>query len=180
MSNNYTMARVNIKDEETGDLTPVDTLTSAKAVACDNGKTAQDHFSELAEHIADVSLHEQEMIAVNATLQSGDVVLELPYEARTGILVKFTAPCACTSVTGGLVIGGNTYQVVDAMGNVVTGKGGVWETGSIIAVLLDCTNAMAYMIGVPTKVLSPDMYGTIAPEDAVADPVEGQIYVQLV
>lgn len=180
MANNYTMARVNIKDEETGALTPVDALTCARAVECDEGKTAQDHFAELAEHIADVNLHEQEAIAANATLQSGNVVLDLPYAARTGVLVKFTAPCACTSVTGGLVIGAKTYQVVDAMGNVVTGKGGVWETGSIIAVLLDCTNAKAYMTGAPTKVLSPDMYGTSAPEDAVTNPVAGQIYVQLV
>lgn len=87
----------------------------------------------------------QEIIADSATLTGGNVVLDIPAQVQTGTLVKFDAPCTCAAVTGGLVIGGVTYQVCDAMGQCVTGQGGVWNSGAMVAVLIDQEERKAFI-----------------------------------
>ena len=85
-------------------------------------------------------------IAISARLASGAVVLELPEGGVcTGTTVKFTAPCSCDQVTQGIYIDGNMYQVVDAMHNSLTGSAGVWKSGAVISVVLDCTNKWAVL-----------------------------------
>lgn len=77
-------------------------------------------------------------IAISATLTGGSIVLTLPEGGVcTGTTVKFTAPCDCTAVTGGLVINGVTYQIVDAMLNSVTGAGGVWQKDAALSVVIN-------------------------------------------
>ena len=85
------------------------------------------------------------VIATSAKLADGFVVLELPASVDTGTLVKFTAPCACSAVTGGIVINGVTYAVVDALGNVVTGAALLWDSGAQVAVLIDTAAGKAYI-----------------------------------
>ena len=63
----------------------------------------------------------------------------------TGRRVTFTAPCNCDQVTDGIVINGDTYTVCDAMGECVTGIGGVWIAGAQISVVLDCENKKAFI-----------------------------------
>lgn len=87
----------------------------------------------------------QEIIATSATIASGSVVLALPASVDTGTLVKFTAPCACSAVTNGIAIDGETYSVVDAMGKIVNGKDGVWTGGAQVAVIIDKANKRAYV-----------------------------------
>ena len=72
-------------------------------------------------------------------------MLTLPAPVDTGTLVKFMAPCACESVTGGIVIDGVTYSVVDAAGNTVDKIGGAWIDDVMVAVLIDVENKKAYI-----------------------------------
>lgn len=64
---------------------------------------------------------------------------------KTGAHVSFTAPCDCMSTTG-LVIGENTYEIVDANLATVTGVGGVYTAGAIVELVLDCENMRAYIL----------------------------------
>lgn len=87
----------------------------------------------------------QEVIATSATLVDGSIELALPAPVDTGTLVKFSAPCACESVTGGLVIDGYTYTLVNAVGAAVASIDGLWAGGAQIAVLLDVSEKKAYI-----------------------------------
>ena len=68
--------------------------------------------------------------------------LEIP---TTGKQITFEAPCSC-DVTECLQIDGVDYTVVDALGNTVTGVGGVWAVGAKITVVLDVENQKAYLL----------------------------------
>lgn len=84
-----------------------------------------------------------------------NIKLTLPGEPFTKQIVTFTAPCDCDKVTDGIVINGTTYTICDAMGNKVTGTGGVWCSGAQISVILDCENKKAYLQnGTPTDFVS--------------------------
>ena len=104
----------------------------------------------------------QEAIASAATLADGLLALTLPAPVDTGTLVKFDAPCTCRAVTGGIVIDGVTYSVVDALGNVVTGKVGAWDAGAQVAVLIDKGERKAYVqnSALPAGVVGMDSGGT--------------------
>lgn len=75
----------------------------------------------------------------------GNIKVNITGVAITGKVVTFTAPCDCDKVTDGIVINGTTYTICDAMGNKVTGTGGVWCSGAQISVVLDCENKKAYL-----------------------------------
>ena len=72
--------------------------------------------------------------------------IKLNFEATpfTGQLVTFTAPCDCTEVTDGLVINGNAYTVVDALGNAIMGVS-AWRGGAKVTVALDIENRRAFL-----------------------------------
>ena len=128
----------------------------------------------------------QEVIAISAELSSGDIVLELPGLVDTGSLVKFTAPCDCTNVTGGIVIDGATYSVVDSNDKVVTGVPGAWVNGAHVAVIIDKEDCFAYIQGTaplpnlietsPLILVAGRDYGTEFP----ANPVKGQLFFKKV
>ena len=63
---------------------------------------------------------------------------------ETGAHVSFKAPCDC-KVAGSLVIGSNSYSIVDALGNVITGTGGAFASGAVLDFILDCENSKAYL-----------------------------------
>lgn len=71
--------------------------------------------------------------------------IKLEFDAKpfTGQIVTFVAPCSCEEVTDGLVINGNTYTIVDAMGAAI--KAGAWCSGALVAVALDTANKKAYI-----------------------------------
>lgn len=73
------------------------------------------------------------------------IKLEFATEPFDGQIVTFSAPCACEDATGGLVINGNTYTVVDALGNALTG-GGAWCSGALVSVTLDVANRRAFFL----------------------------------
>ena len=65
-------------------------------------------------------------------------------EAFTGKIVTFKAPCDCTEATG-LVIGEDTYDVVDAVGNCITGSYLAWRGGTLVSVALDTDDKKAFL-----------------------------------
>lgn len=87
-----------------------------------------------------------------ASLVDGNIVLTCGKRIGHNTLVKFAAPCHCAAVTGGLVIGGTTYSIVNSLGSVVTGLGGAWRAGANIAVLVDAENNQAYIQTAPDAV----------------------------
>ena len=64
--------------------------------------------------------------------------------AFTGKIVTFKAPCDCTEATG-LVIGEDTYDVVDALGNCITGSYLAWRSGALVSVALDVDDKKAFL-----------------------------------
>lgn len=88
---------------------------------------------------------QQELIATKAVLSSGNVVLTLPASVTTGTLVKFVAPCACTSMTGGIVIDGTTYSVVDGLRKAVAGMN-CWTSNALVAVTVNTSTKLAYIV----------------------------------
>ena len=77
------------------------------------------------------------MSVIKVTLPPGEIPAE-------GKMVSFKAPCTCT-VTDGIEIEGVTYTVCDALGKCVTGVGGVWDTGSVVTVVLSMEQKKAYV-----------------------------------
>lgn len=66
------------------------------------------------------------------------------WEEKSGVHVSFKSPCDC-SAAGNLIIGNNAYSIVDACGNVLTGKGGAFVSGAVLDAILDCENLKAYL-----------------------------------
>lgn len=87
----------------------------------------------------------QEVIATATEVVDGSIVLTLPRRVDTGTLVKFSAPCGCEGVTGGIVIDGITYDIVDAAGVEIVGIVQAWVAGALIAVLIDTENHRAFI-----------------------------------
>lgn len=85
-----------------------------------------------------------------------NIRLDLALPPFNGQIVTFSAPCDCTEVTDGLVINGNTYTIVDAMGDTITGKGGAWCSGALVAVALDTVNKKAY---IQNRAVTPESIG---------------------
>ena len=118
--------------------------------------------------------------ATKAVLTGGNIVLTIrpDHFVGTGTMVKFSAPCACNQVTGGIVIAGVTYAVVDAVGENALGTGGAWCEGAQVAILLDCVNTRAFLQGgAPARHIhaaSDITSGTFA--GAVAANSNGQAY----
>ena len=77
------------------------------------------------------------MSVIKLTLPVGEIPVN-------GKQVSFVAPCECTAVEA-LQIDGENYAVVDALRNCVTGKGGRWDVGSVVTVVLDVDNKYAYI-----------------------------------
>lgn len=99
--------------------------------------------------ITEIRLREalQTKVAVSSSMVDGFIVLELTEGATvcTGTLVKFKAPCDCNLATGGVIINGKSYSVVDASGDVITGIGGFWNYGAALAVIIDDEAGKAFL-----------------------------------
>lgn len=63
---------------------------------------------------------------------------------ESGAHVSFKAPCDC-SAAGNLVIGSNSYSIVDAIGGTLIGASGVFVSGAVLDFILDCENSKAYL-----------------------------------
>lgn len=77
------------------------------------------------------------MSVIKVTLPTG----EIPAEGKQ---VSFKAPCPCDQ-TDAIQIEGVDYTACDALGNCVTGIGGVWDVGSIVSVILSPEQKKAYV-----------------------------------
>ena len=76
------IARVTIKDEETGTETPVDVRTCARGVVCDEGKTVQDHVADLDAHMKNMH-NPHEVTAAQVGLGAVDNTADLDKPVST-------------------------------------------------------------------------------------------------
>lgn len=53
----YPQYQLNVKDSESGTLTPVNAKTCTRAVVCDEGINMQEHLQRLYEHVDDQNRH---------------------------------------------------------------------------------------------------------------------------
>lgn len=86
-----------------------------------------------------------DVIADSAEVDEGFLVITAKGIIGTGTLLKFQAPCGCESVTEGLVINGETYDLYDSAGNHVLGVYGMWVSEALISVLIDKVNYRAFI-----------------------------------
>lgn len=86
-----------------------------------------------------------DVVATGAALSNGSIVITSDKIIGTGTMLKFKAPCDCTSVTKGLVIDGKTYTIVDSLGSNIIGKGGMWASGALVSALIDKANLRAFI-----------------------------------
>lgn len=106
---------------------------------------------------------EESIIVRSATLSSGVITLTGYSEIGTGTIVKLTAPGDSEDVTEGISVDGETYPIINSMGEDLTGQANVWASGAILALLIDKDNEKAYL-----------MNGGVS-EDAVAEIAEASI-----
>ena len=85
-------------------------------------------------------------IKADTMFYNGTIVVSLPLSVKVveGLILTFVAPCNCSDASK-LQVGGSSYTIVDAMGNVMTGGSGVWRTGSLITVVLGVGEKKAYL-----------------------------------
>ena len=81
---------------------------------------------------------------------------------ESGAHVSFKAPCDC-SAAGNLVIGSNSYSIVDAIGGKLTGSSGVFVSGAVLDFILDCENLKAYLQNPATSEITTSGSVTITP-----------------
>lgn len=87
-----------------------------------------------------------EEVRADASIADGLLILSIEEEIGTNTLIKFCAPCACSSVTTGVQIKDDIYTVVDATGNVMTGPGGgAWSAGASVTLVINKSTKMAYV-----------------------------------
>lgn len=72
------------------------------------------------------------------------IKIKTPYPAYDGMPLTFVAPCDCTAAEG-LTVNSKNYVFKDAHGNTLTGIGNVFSKGAYVKVILDVTNACAYI-----------------------------------
>lgn len=81
------------------------------------------------------------------------------WEEKTGAHVSFTTPCDST-FTGKLKIsGGGLYSIVDACGNTMNGRSGLFASDAVLDLILDCDNKKAYIQNPATPRIQ---YGTVS------------------
>lgn len=83
--------------------------------------------------------------ATSATLSAGSVVLGIPAEATHGMTIKFLSPCNSEDITVGVVVEGSTYEWRDTLGEDITGMEGLFTEGSMVGIILDRENIIAYL-----------------------------------
>lgn len=87
-----------------------------------------------------------EEVRASAHLSKGALFLDTDAEIGDGTIIKFVAPCACASVTGGTIINGAIYGIVDASENAVVGyNSGAWVSGAYISLLVNTSTRKAYI-----------------------------------
>ena len=86
--------------------------------------------------------------------------IDLNEPLLNGMDIKFQAPCDCTGITGLIVFYPNgdddsydnkTFVFKDAHGNVLTGIGNLFVRGSIVKVIVDTVDGIAYLQNADTN-----------------------------
>lgn len=85
--NDYQIARIAVKNKETGEETPVNTRTIAEAVETEDGRTAEQRLQEATAHINDLAIHStayikpmwQVTIPATGWVQEAPIEYDFPY-----------------------------------------------------------------------------------------------------
>lgn len=117
------------------------------------------------------------MAAVGATasMSGTTATLVVPYGVKVedGLQVNFKAPCDCVGVSV-LSIGGIQFVLTDALGNNLTGLGGIFAKDAAVSVTLDVTNGRAYVLNSNQKAIR-DLQDAIGDISAVLDAINGEV-----
>ncbi len=104
-----------------------------------------------------------------------NIKIELGHPIIDGMPLSFRAPCNCNQVTGIKVEwqdGDEKHFIVfsfaDAHGNNLTGLGNLFSTGAMVRVVLDTTNAKAYIQNADTNAYLEGQLGAKVPKPAAA------------
>lgn len=88
--------------------------------------------------------------ADDAELVAGSLTLTTPYDMQQGTSVKFEAPCNSEDITVGVVIDDIQYQWQDTLGEPLAGVEGLFQTGTMVGVILDREGLIAYLVNPAT------------------------------
>lgn len=83
----YPIARVSVKNEQSGEFVPSDVRTRAEAVAAGDGRTAQEHLDDMQTHMSNPAIHStayikpmwELTIPETGWVQGGPIGAEFPY-----------------------------------------------------------------------------------------------------
>lgn len=95
----------------------------------------------------------------NLIVQENGVVRTTP--AVNGEELTILAPCDCSEVEG-VQINSVAYPFYDTCGNSLSGKTGLFTSGSLIRVLIDTANTKAYIIN---QGITPANIGAVTAEE---------------
>lgn len=94
--------------------------------------------------------------ADDAQLIAGSIVVYTSYEMQEGTSVKFESPCNSEDVTVGVTVDGVQYEWLDTLGEPLAGVEGLFVAGSMIGLILDRGNLIAYLVNsTPAKGFVP-------------------------
>lgn len=118
------------------------------------------------------------IVSCTAALSNSVLTLtpRVPTKIESYATLVFQAPCDCGAVAS-MSINGDTYSVVDALGEVVTGIGGAWGDGAYVLLAVDPVNKKAYALN---SVLGRNAMGfrrTLTSADNMDNVTESGVYV---
>lgn len=104
-----------------------------------------------------------------------NIKIELGHPVIDGMPLSFRAPCNCNQVTGIKVEWQDgdearfiVFSFADAHGNNLTGLGNLFSTGAMVRVVLDTTNAKAFIQNADTNAYLEGQLGAKVPKPATA------------
>lgn len=104
-----------------------------------------------------------------------NIKIEMGHPVIDGMPLSFRAPCNCNEVNGIKVVwqdGDGSYFIdftfADAHGNDLTGLGNLFSTGAMVRVVLDTTNAKAFIQNADTNAYLEGQLGAKVPKPAAA------------
>ena len=124
----------------------------------DVGETEQHGYNYLMEAvnrahdaINNLVVMANSVTADSSALQAGSIVLTIPGEAQHGMSIKFEAPCNSEDVSVGIVVDGVLYQWQDTLAESLAGVEGLFETGTMVGIILDREGLIAYLVNAASR-----------------------------
>ena len=116
--NDYQIARIAVKNSETGEETPVNTRTIAEAVETEDGRTAEERLKEATDHINDLAIHSTAYIKPmwQVTIPATGWVQESPLEYDFPYSIEFEYNGVLDTHNAEVTVDRESIQVAAACG----------------------------------------------------------------